>query len=60
MCFRQAGIRDRSLITGRGGGGLKMEGGGGQILGLQKKGGGVLAMLKGGTQKFCGSFNMGA
>ena len=44
-------IRDWSLITGRGGGDTKREGGACQVLPLRKGGGGaekVLAMLKGG------------
>ena len=33
-------VRDWSLVTGRGGGGNKREGGEGQVLSLEKKGGG--------------------
>ena len=49
------GIRDWSLITGRGGGGYKTEGGGAcEILPLQKGGGAeqCLAMLKEGHKMF--------
>ena len=49
---RHEHFRDWSLITGRGGGATKREGGGGacEVIPLQKGGGAdkVLAMLKGG------------
>ena len=52
-------IRDWSLITGRGGGATKQEGGWHVKFYSYEKGGGaekVLAMLKGGHKKFRGSF----
>ena len=52
-------IRDWSLITGRGGGATKREGGHMKFYPYEKGGGGadkVLAMLKGGHKKFWGSF----
>ena len=51
-------LRDWSLITGRGGGATKREGGGAcEVLPLQKWGRKkVLALLKGGLKKFWGSF----
>ena len=47
-------MRDRSLITGKGGGRQNgREGGASEVLPLPKGGGGgVLAMLKGGTKSF--------
>ena len=55
------GVRDWSVITGRGGA-TKREGGGGHVKFYPyKKGGGagkVLAMLKGGHKKFWGRFYM--
>ena len=54
------GIREWSSMTGRGGG-LQNGRGGGQVnFYSYKKGGGGLAMLNGGHDKFWGSFNMGA
>ena len=50
------GLRDWSLITGRGGG-YKTGGGAHEVLPLRKGGAEkVLAMLKGGHKKFRGSF----
>ena len=57
-CFKEQLLRDWSLITGRGGGGYTMGGGGAhKVLPLQKGGRAenVLAMLKGGHNKFWGS-----
>ena len=55
----QRGIRDRSLIMGSGG--TKWEGGGKSTFTPTKRGTEkVLAMLKGGHKRFCGSFNIGA
>ena len=46
-------LRDWSLITGRGGGATKQEGGACEVLALRKGGAGkVLAMLKGETKRF--------
>ena len=48
-------LRDWSLITGRGGGATKREGGAREVLPLRKGGAQkVLAMLKGGAQKVLG------
>ena len=52
-------FRDWSLITGRGGGATKREGGGGHVKFYPYEKGGaekVLAMLKGGHKKFWGRF----
>ena len=51
-------LRDWSLITGRGGGGYKMGGGGACVVLPLRKGGAqkVLAMLKVGHKKFWGSW----
>ena len=52
-------IRDWSLITGRGGGATKREGGACEVLPLREGGAGkVLAILKGGHNKFWGSFDV--
>ena len=55
-------LRDWSLITGRGGGATKREGGAREVLPLRKGGAEkVLAMLKGGGhKKFWGRFYMAA
>ena len=54
-------VRDWSLITGRGGG-VKTGGWNVNFYPYKKRGGAekVLAMLKGGHNKFWGSFNAGA
>ena len=52
-----ASFSDWSLITGRGGGATKREGGAREVSPLRKGGAEkVLAMLKGGHKKFWGSF----
>ena len=57
QCHRWVMIRDWSLITGKGGGGYKMGGGACEVLPLRKGGAEkLLAMLKGGHNKFWGSF----
>ena len=54
-------LRDWSLITGRGGGATKREGGAREVLPLQKGGAEkVLAILKGGHKKFWGCSYTGA
>ena len=58
-------IRNRTLIIGRRAGAGGQQNGEGvasevSIRPKQKGGGGVLAMLKGGHNKFLGSFNTGA
>ena len=53
-------LRDWSLITGRGVGRQRFSKREGQACEAMKMGGGVekvLAMLKGGNKKFCGSFS---
>ena len=53
----QPPFRDWSLITGRGGGATKREAGAREVLPRRKRGAeNVLAMLKGGHNKFWGSF----